>query len=58
MVAGDIRFGAIASFICDENRYLLANFFQENLKYVKPEQLVEESRASGHCSQRFARPSS
>jgi hypothetical protein len=36
MVAGDIRFGAIASFICDDNRYLLANFFQENLKYVKP----------------------
>ena len=41
MVAGDIRFGAIASFICDENRYLLANFFQENLKYVKPGQPVE-----------------
>jgi len=41
MVAGDIRFGAIASFICDDNRYLLANFFQENLKYVKPGQLVE-----------------
>jgi len=41
MVAGDVRFGAIASFICDENRYLLANFFQENLKYVKPGQIVE-----------------
>jgi multidrug resistance efflux pump len=41
MVAGDVRFGAIASFICDENRYLLANFFQENLKYVKPGQPVE-----------------
>ena len=41
MVAGDIRFGAIASFICDDDRYLLANFFQENLKYVKPGQLVE-----------------
>ena len=41
MVAGDVRFGAIASFICDDNRYLLANFFQENLKYVKPGQLVE-----------------
>ncbi len=41
MVAGDIRFGAIASFICDDNRYLLANFFQENLKYVKPGQPVE-----------------
>ena len=41
MVAGDVRFGAIASFICDANRYLLANFFQENLKYVKPGQPVE-----------------
>lgn len=41
MVAGDIRAGAIASFICDSDRYLLANFFQENLKYVKPGQPVE-----------------
>ena len=30
MVAGDIRLGAIASFTCDADRYLLANFFQEN----------------------------
>src|SRR6478735_2392215 len=41
MVAGDIRMGAIASFICDADRYLLANYFQENLKYVKPGQTVE-----------------
>jgi len=41
MVSGDIRFGAIASFICDADRYLLANFFQETLKYVKPGQEVE-----------------
>lgn len=41
MVAGDLRFGAIATFICDEGRYLLANFFQENLKYVEPGQAVE-----------------
>ena len=41
MVAGDVRFGAIASFICDADRYLLANYFQENLKYVKPGQAVE-----------------
>ncbi len=40
MVAGEIRFGAIASFICDADRYLLANYFQENLKYVKPGQAV------------------
>ena len=36
MVSGDIRYGAIASFIVDADRYLLANYFQENLKYVKP----------------------
>ena len=41
MVAGDIRFGAIASFICDDNRFVLANYFQENLKYVRPGQPVE-----------------
>src|SRR4029453_7590783 len=41
MVAGDVRFGAIASFICDADRYLLANYFQENLKYVKAGQMVE-----------------
>jgi multidrug resistance efflux pump len=41
MVAGDVRFGAIASFVCDADRYLLATFFQENLKYVKPGQTVE-----------------
>jgi multidrug resistance efflux pump len=41
MVAGIVRFGAIASFICDADRYILANFFQENLKYVKPGQKIE-----------------
>ena len=41
MVAGDVRFGAIASFICNADRYVLASFFQENLKYVKPGQPVE-----------------
>jgi multidrug resistance efflux pump len=41
MVAGDVRFGAIASFVCDADRYLLATFFQENLKYVKHGQAVE-----------------
>jgi len=41
MVSGDIRYGAIASFIADADRYLLANYFQENLKYVKPGQPVE-----------------
>ena len=41
MVSGDIRYGAIASFIVDADRYLLANYFQENLKFVKPGQPVE-----------------
>ncbi|MCO5124679.1 MAG: efflux RND transporter periplasmic adaptor subunit [Rhizobacter sp.] len=41
MVAGDVRFGAIATFIVDEGRYVLAKYFQENLKYVKPGQPVE-----------------
>jgi multidrug resistance efflux pump len=41
MVAGEVRFGAIASFICDADRYLLANFFQENLKYVQAGQSIE-----------------
>ena len=41
MVSGVIRAGAIAVFVCDADRYLLANFFQENLKYVKPGQEAE-----------------
>jgi multidrug resistance efflux pump len=41
MVVGEFRAGAIAAFICDADRYLLANYFQENLKYVKPGQTAE-----------------
>jgi multidrug resistance efflux pump len=41
MVSGTIRFGGIAAFIADADRYLLATYFQENLKYVKPGQPVE-----------------
>jgi multidrug resistance efflux pump len=41
MVAGEFRAGAIATFIADADRYLLANYFQENLKYVKPGQVAE-----------------
>ena len=41
MVAGELRIGAIASFIVDADRYLLAQYFQENLKYVKPGQEAE-----------------
>jgi multidrug resistance efflux pump len=41
MVAGEVRAGAIASFVCATDRYLLAQFFQENLKYVKAGQPAE-----------------
>jgi len=41
MVAGTIRAGGIASFICDDDRYLLASYFQEHLKYVQTGQPVE-----------------
>jgi multidrug resistance efflux pump len=41
MVSGIVRFGAIASFIVDNDRYVLANFYQEHLKYVKIGQPVE-----------------
>lgn len=41
MVSGIVRFGAIASFIVDKDRYVLANFFQEHLKYAKVGQPVE-----------------
>jgi multidrug resistance efflux pump len=35
MVAGIVRIGGIASFIVDADRYVLATYSQENLKYVK-----------------------
>jgi multidrug resistance efflux pump len=41
MVSGTIRFGGIAALIADADRYLLATYFQENLKYVKVGQSVE-----------------
>jgi multidrug resistance efflux pump len=41
MVAGILRVGGIASFIVDEDRYLLASFSQQTLKYVKVGQPVE-----------------
>jgi multidrug resistance efflux pump len=41
MVAGILRIGGIAAFICDADRYLLATFYQENLKYVKVGQPAE-----------------
>ena len=41
MVSGIVRFGAIASFIVDRDRYVLGNFYQEHLKYVTIGQPVE-----------------
>ncbi|WP_425398313.1 HlyD family secretion protein [Aeoliella sp.] len=41
LVVGDRRVGAIASFICEDEPYVLATFFQEHLKYVKEGQPVE-----------------
>jgi multidrug resistance efflux pump len=40
-VSGIVRFGAIASFIVDSDRYLLANYNQEVLKWVEDNQPVE-----------------
>ena len=41
MVAGILRIGGIASFIVDSDRYILAPFSQETLKYVKIGQPAE-----------------
>jgi len=41
MVSGDYRLGAIASLICDADRYMLATFNQEVLKFVKVGQPTE-----------------
>jgi len=41
MVSGIYRVGGIAAFIAEADRYVLATFYQENLKYVRPDQPVE-----------------
>ena len=41
MVSGIYRIGGIAAFIADADSYVLATFYQENLKYVQPGQPVE-----------------
>ncbi len=41
MVSGILRVGGIAALIASADRYVLATYFQENLKYVKPGQFVE-----------------
>ena len=41
MVSGIYRIGGIAALIAEADRYLLATFYQENLKYVRLGQPVE-----------------
>jgi multidrug resistance efflux pump len=41
MVSGIFRIGGIAAFITEADSYLLATFYQENLKYVQSGQPVE-----------------
>jgi len=41
MVSGIYRIGGIAGLIADADRYVLATYFQENLKYVRPGKPVE-----------------
>jgi multidrug resistance efflux pump len=41
MVSGIVRVGGIASFIVDSDRYMLASFSQQTLKYVKVGQPAE-----------------
>ncbi|MDA7966538.1 HlyD family secretion protein [Ruegeria sp.] len=41
LVVGEVRLGAIASFVTKDNPYILATFRQQNLKFVKPGQPVE-----------------
>lgn len=43
MVSGILRVGGIAAFLVDKGRYVLATFYQENLKYVELGQPVEVS---------------
>jgi multidrug resistance efflux pump len=41
MVSGIYRIGGIAAFIADGGRYVLATYYQENLRYVRTGQRVE-----------------
>ncbi len=41
LVVGDIRLGAIASFVTEDSPYILATFRQQNLKFVEVGQPVE-----------------
>src|SRR5208282_4569481 len=41
MVSGIYRVGGIAAFIVDRDRYVLATYYQENLKYVQTGQPAE-----------------
>jgi multidrug resistance efflux pump len=43
MVSGIYRIGGIAALIVEADRYVLATYYQENLKYVRPGQPAEVS---------------
>ncbi len=53
MVSGILRVGGIAALIASADRYLLATYFQENLKYVRPGQFARPpkptTRRMGHA---------
>ena len=46
MVSGILRVGGIAALIASADRYVLATYFQENLKYVKPGPVSPRSRST------------
>ena len=62
MVSGIYRIGGIAALIADADRYLLATYFQENLKYVRPASRSKSrstsipARFSGAASTASGRP--
>jgi hypothetical protein len=40
IVSGILRVGGIAALIAEADRYVLATYYQENLKFVRPGQLL------------------
>jgi hypothetical protein len=44
-VSGILRVGGIAALIAEADRYVLATYYQENLKFVRPGQLYQVSES-------------
>jgi multidrug resistance efflux pump len=55
MVSGILRVGGFAAFIVDSDRYVLATYYQEQLKYVRPGQKVEVAIDGKSSTGRWAR---